>query len=193
MKSLAELQRGLSAVRTSSRALTEEALARIFDTSGEGRRTFIRVFDRQARAAADSSDRLRSLGIVASPLAGIPVSVKGLTDVAGFTTLAGSVVREGEPAAARDAPVLARLRAAGAIVAPTIASVEEQAEWDRVGRLLLRNSLVGNFLDRCAITVACHIPGEAPVGLMVMGETMADRRLFGIGLGVEQALNSHRV
>ncbi len=76
------------------------------------------------------------------------------------------------------------------IIAPTIASVEEQAEWDRVGRLLLRNNLVGNFLDRCAITIPCHLPGEAPVGLMVMGETKADRRLFGIGLGIEQALNA---
>jgi aspartyl-tRNA(Asn)/glutamyl-tRNA(Gln) amidotransferase subunit A len=79
------------------------------------------------------------------------------------------------------------------IVAPTIASVEEQAEWDRIGRLLLRNNLVGNFLDRCAITIPCHIPGEAPVGLMVMGETMADRRLHGIGLSIEQVLNAHRV
>ena len=101
MKSLADLQCDLSEATTSSRALTEEALARILDTSGEGRRSFIRVFDQQARAAADASDRLRSLGIVASPLSGIPVSVKDLTDVAGFTTLAGSVVREGEPAAAR--------------------------------------------------------------------------------------------
>jgi len=79
------------------------------------------------------------------------------------------------------------------IIAPTMASVEEQAEWDRVGRLLLRNNLVGNFLDRCAITIPCHLPGEAPVGLMLMGETMADRRLLGIGLGIEQALNSHRL
>ena len=449
MKSLAELQCDLSEARSSSRALTEEALQRISDTSGEGQRTFIRVFDQQARAAAEASDRLRSLGIVASPLAGIPVSVKDLTDVAGFTTLAGSLVRENEPAAARDAPVLARLRAAGAIVvgttnmtefamgtpgtnahygtpknpwdresgripggsssgcavsitdgmagaglgtdtagsirvpaalcglvgfkptarripctgtfplsrtldsigslapgvaccalldavfagietappspvpprglrlgiltslvlddldasvaarydsalallsnagalleevsivaleelpelnrnggfssmeafalhreslaragerydprvrmrlllgegatvveylalvdarermivaadaasrdfdallmptcpiiAPSIASVEEQAEWDRVARLLLRNNLVGNFLDRCAITIPCHIPGEAPVGLMLMGDTMADRRLLGIGLGIERALNSQRV
>jgi aspartyl-tRNA(Asn)/glutamyl-tRNA(Gln) amidotransferase subunit A len=34
----------------------------------------------------------------------------------------------------------------------------------------------------------CHRAGEAPVGLMLMGETMGDERLFAIGLAVEAAL-----
>jgi hypothetical protein len=59
MKSLAELQHDLSEARTGSRALTEEALVRIGDPSGEGRRTFIRVFEQQARADDDDSDRCR--------------------------------------------------------------------------------------------------------------------------------------
>src|SRR5450830_1602737 len=48
------------------------------------------------------------------PQAGLPVSVKDLYDVAGETTLAGSVVCRGEPVAAADAPAVARLRGAGA-------------------------------------------------------------------------------
>jgi len=40
-------------------------------------------------AAADAQDRLRKAGYVASPLAGLPVSVKDLFDVAGERTLAG--------------------------------------------------------------------------------------------------------
>lgn len=52
-----------------------------------------------------------------TPLAGLPVSVKDLFDVAGQRTLAGSVVLEGSPAATADCPAVARLRAAGGLIA----------------------------------------------------------------------------
>ena len=48
------------------------------------------------------------------PLAGIPVSVKDLFDVAGEVTKAGSKVLANAPAATTDCPAVARLRAAGA-------------------------------------------------------------------------------
>lgn len=119
MTPLSELAGDLASGRTTSRALTEDALARIADPAGEGPRTFVRVFAEAARAAADASDALRASGVVPSPLAGIPISIKDLTDVAGFPTLAGSVVRAEEPPATRDATVLRRLRAAGAVVVGT--------------------------------------------------------------------------
>jgi aspartyl-tRNA(Asn)/glutamyl-tRNA(Gln) amidotransferase subunit A len=53
---------------------------------------------------------------------------------------------------------------------------------------VLRNCAVGNFLDRCAISLPCHAPGEAPVGLMLVGGTMGDARLFAIAAAVEAAL-----
>ena len=102
-----------------SRQLTEEALDKIEDPNGEGSRTFIRVFRDAALAAADASDRLRAAGVVPSPIAGIPVSVKDLCDIAGVTTYAGSVTRNNEPPAQVDAPVVARLRSAGAVVMGT--------------------------------------------------------------------------
>ncbi|WP_246766733.1 amidase family protein, partial [Bordetella pertussis] len=46
----------------------------------------------------------------------LPISIKDLFDVAGETTMAGSVARQGEPAAVRDAVVVRRLRAAGAVI-----------------------------------------------------------------------------
>jgi len=67
-------------------------------------------------AAADAQDRLRKAGYVASPLAGLPVSVKDLFDVAGERTLAGSKALDDAPPAAHDAPTIARLRAAGAVL-----------------------------------------------------------------------------
>jgi len=119
MPPLAALARDLAEGKTTSVALTNQALARIEDKSGEGPRAFIRVFRDAALAAAEASDQLRKAGIVPSPLAGIPVSVKDLCDVAGVTTLAGSIVMRNQPPAKKDAPVVARLRAAGAVIVGT--------------------------------------------------------------------------
>ena len=110
------LAEDLAAGRTTSRALIEAALARIADPTGEGARTFIKVYSDTARAAADAQDRLRAAGYVASPLAGLPVSIKDLFDVAGERTLAGSKALDDMPPAQHDAPVVARLRAAGAVL-----------------------------------------------------------------------------
>ena len=110
-----QLAADLAAGRTTSRKLTEEALDRIEDAKGEGKRAFIKVYKTQALAAADASDALRRAGIVASPLAGLPVSIKNLCDVAGETTLAGSKALGDAPPAGEDAPVVTRLRAAGAV------------------------------------------------------------------------------
>jgi aspartyl-tRNA(Asn)/glutamyl-tRNA(Gln) amidotransferase subunit A len=106
----------LAAGRTTSRALVEEALARIADPAGEGSRCFLRVYADTARVAAEAQDRLRSAGYVASPLAGLPVSIKDLFDVAGERTLAGSKALDDAPPATQNAPIVARLRAAGAVL-----------------------------------------------------------------------------
>jgi aspartyl-tRNA(Asn)/glutamyl-tRNA(Gln) amidotransferase subunit A len=50
--------------------------------------------------------------------------------------------------------------------------------------LLLRNTTVGNFLDRCAISLPCHTAGELPVGFMLMGEAMADKRVLAMARSV---------
>jgi aspartyl-tRNA(Asn)/glutamyl-tRNA(Gln) amidotransferase subunit A len=74
------------------------------------------------------------------------------------------------------------------LVPPPIAAVEEEAEYGRINLLLLRNTTVGNFLDRCGISIPCHRPGEAPVGFMLMGEHMGDAKLFSVAQAVEAAL-----
>jgi aspartyl-tRNA(Asn)/glutamyl-tRNA(Gln) amidotransferase subunit A len=102
--------------RTSSRDLIEAALAQIADPAGEGARTFVKVYGNSARAAADAQDRLRKAGYVASPLAGLPVSLKDLFDVSGERTLAGSKALDDGPPAAGDATVVSCLRAAGAVL-----------------------------------------------------------------------------
>jgi aspartyl-tRNA(Asn)/glutamyl-tRNA(Gln) amidotransferase subunit A len=68
-----------------------------------------------ARAQADEVDRRRAAGQSLPVFAGIPLAIKDLFDVAGEVTKAGSRVLANQPPAARDAPVIARLRAAGFI------------------------------------------------------------------------------
>src|SRR6516164_10299047 len=113
---LARLAADLAAGRTTSFALVEEALARIADPAGEGKRAFVKVYADAACAAAEAQDRLRAVGYVASPLAGLPVSIKDLFDVAGERTLAGSRALDDGPPAKADAPIVARLKAAGAVI-----------------------------------------------------------------------------
>jgi aspartyl-tRNA(Asn)/glutamyl-tRNA(Gln) amidotransferase subunit A len=74
------------------------------------------------------------------------------------------------------------------IVAPPIAALDDEREYNRINLHILRNTALGNFLDRCAISIPCHRPGDAPVGLMLMGETMGDARLFRIAAAAEAAL-----
>jgi aspartyl-tRNA(Asn)/glutamyl-tRNA(Gln) amidotransferase subunit A len=114
--SVAKLAADLGAGRTTSRELTEQALARIADGSGEGARAFIKVYADTARAEADFADRLRRAGIVRSVVDGLPVSVKDLFDVGGDVTRAGSTLLADAPPAKSDAPAVARLRAAGAVI-----------------------------------------------------------------------------
>lgn len=77
---------------------------------------FTKMYPDAARAAGEHADAMRAAGVEISPLAGLPVSIKDLVDVAGETTLAGSTVLKGTPAAKSDAPVVKRLRIAGAAI-----------------------------------------------------------------------------
>ncbi len=75
------------------------------------------------------------------------------------------------------------------IVAPVMADLTETDAANRTNQLLLRNPSLANFLDRCALSVPCHRAGEAPVGLMLIGEHGADLRLLSIGRAVEPVIS----
>jgi aspartyl-tRNA(Asn)/glutamyl-tRNA(Gln) amidotransferase subunit A len=72
--------------------------------------------------------------------------------------------------------------------ARTVDLVADDA-YRQINFLVLRNPSVANFLDRCSISIPCHRPGEAPVGLMLIGEHDADRRLLSIAAAVETAVS----
>ncbi len=99
--------------RSTVRDVLAERLARI--EAGDPA-VFTRVYRAAAEAAADAADGRRRAGVSLGPLDGAIVSIKDLFDVAGETTAAGSVILGEAPPAAADAPVVARLRRAGAVI-----------------------------------------------------------------------------
>ncbi len=116
LPTITELQKALTSGATTSTELTQAALARIDDPDGEGKRTFTRVYRDQALASAQASDILRGAGLTRSPIDGLPISIKDVFDVAGETTLAGSVVLKDAPAAEKNATIVQRLVDAGAVI-----------------------------------------------------------------------------
>lgn len=98
--------------RYSRRALVDVCI----DEAKKSASVFTRLYPEAARAAGEHADAMRSTGVEVSPLAGLPVSIKDLVDIAGETTLAGSTVLRNNAAAKSDAPVIKRLRLAGAAI-----------------------------------------------------------------------------
>jgi len=73
--------------------------------------------------------------------------------------------------------------------APRIDTLEQdEAAYFRVNGLMLRNPTFINFLDGCALSLPCHAPGQAPVGLMLAGPGGNDARILALGHAVETAL-----
>jgi aspartyl-tRNA(Asn)/glutamyl-tRNA(Gln) amidotransferase subunit A len=171
MASLPDLVGRLARGETSSEAVVRAALARIEDASGEGAVTFTRVYRERALEEARRADEVRRRGAAGGPLAGVPISIKDLFDVAGEPTLAGSVVLRDAPPAGRDAEIVARLRAAGAIVVGKTNMTEfafsglglnphygtPRAPWDRAA-----GRIPGGSSSGAAVSVA---EGMAVVGI----------------------------
>ncbi len=115
MKTILSLQADLASGRATSVELVEQALDNINSYREQGGAAYLHVDAERALLAAQASDQARRAGYVASPLAGLPVSIKDLFDVQGEVTGAGSKALAGEPAQ-QDAVAVARLRRAGAVL-----------------------------------------------------------------------------
>jgi aspartyl-tRNA(Asn)/glutamyl-tRNA(Gln) amidotransferase subunit A len=73
--------------------------------------------------------------------------------------------------------------------APTIAEASKDDEsYSRFNGRMLRNPSIVNLFDGCALSVPCHDPGSAPVGLMIAGTQNTDLRILAIGLAVEEVV-----
>ncbi|SRR5579871_726391 len=115
--SLAETAAAIAAGRLSSREITERYLARIEAVDRQGPRLgAVLETNPQALEAAARLDEERARGAVRGPLHGVPLLIKDNVETADrMMTTAGSLALEGWYAPA-DAPLVARLRAAGAVI-----------------------------------------------------------------------------
>jgi aspartyl-tRNA(Asn)/glutamyl-tRNA(Gln) amidotransferase subunit A len=73
--------------------------------------------------------------------------------------------------------------------APTIAEVIASDEsYFRLNGRMLRNPALVNLFDGCALSIPCHRPGDAPVGLMLAGTQGQDAHVLSLGLAIEELL-----
>jgi Asp-tRNA(Asn)/Glu-tRNA(Gln) amidotransferase A subunit family amidase len=112
--SLAELAARVASREVSAREMTQEAFRRIESLDADLHAVV--ALREEAMEDARALDDALGAGAEAGPLAGLPVLVKDVTDVAGMRTTFGSRWFAEAPVAAADGLVPARLRAAGAIV-----------------------------------------------------------------------------
>ena len=125
MKSALEVAREVREGRRTALSVVDETIARI-DARNHLTNSFVtRTYDR-ARSEAGEIDRLRRGGQSLPALAGVPYAVKNLFDIEGVVTLAGGQVNAANPAAQRDAVLVARMQAAGAILVGTL-NMDEHA------------------------------------------------------------------
>ena len=96
-------------------AVTEHALNRI-DELNPALNAFVAVDADSARSEAAAIDARIDAGDDVGPLAGIPIGVKDLVDVAGFHTSKGAMYTRHDGPAASDCTEVARMRAAGCVV-----------------------------------------------------------------------------
>lgn len=152
----------------SSRELTERSLE-VIDRLGPATNAFIRVTADTARRAAAAADEELRRGLDRGPLQGIPISLKDLIDVAGEPTTAASRVLADNLATA-DAPVVVRLRHAGAVLIGrtnlhefALGTTSEDSAWGPVRHPADHTRSAGGSSGGSAVAVATGM-GLASVG-----------------------------
>jgi 1-carboxybiuret hydrolase len=113
--SASDIAHAVAARKMSAVEVTEAALARI-RKHDQVLNSFTDVTAERARARAKDVDAALAAGKSAGPLAGVPFAVKNLFDVKGLSTRAGSKINRDLPPAVRDATLIERLEAAGAVL-----------------------------------------------------------------------------
>ena len=109
-----EIAAAVKAREVSARDVAEAAIAEI-ETRNAELGAFTDPTFARARREADAVDKAMDAGM-ALPLAGVPYSVKNLFDIDGVVTRAGSKINRGNPPARKDATLVRKMKAAGAVL-----------------------------------------------------------------------------
>src|SRR6201996_8516352 len=113
--SAADIAKAVTSGKLSALQATEDALARIAQHDGT-LNSFTDVTAERARAKARAVDTAIAAGKNVGSLAGVPFAVKNLFDVKGIATRAGSKINRDLRPAARDATLIERMEAVGAVL-----------------------------------------------------------------------------
>jgi 1-carboxybiuret hydrolase len=113
--SASEIAQAVAGRRISALSATEAALARIARYNPV-LNCFTDVTAERARGKARAIDAAIAAGRKPGPLAGVPFAVKNLFDVQGLTTRAGSKINRELKPSPRDATLIERMEAAGAVL-----------------------------------------------------------------------------
>lgn len=169
-----------------SRDRLEACLARIEDPTGEGSRAFTRLYGDRARAAADAADIRAKQGQSLGPMDGRIVSIKDLFDIPGEPTTAGSRLRLDATPATTEAPAIARLRAAGAVIIGktnmtefAFSGVGINPHYGTPGNPADRSRIPGGSTSGGAVSVADGM-AEIAIGSDTGGSTRIPAALCGI-------------
>ena len=114
MRALGAAADALAAGEVTPQALLDESLARIAALDGRVH-AFLRLTEREARAAADAAGKRRAAGKPLGPLDGVPIALKDIFCTEGVETTAGSKILAGY-LPPYDATAVRKLREAGAVL-----------------------------------------------------------------------------
>lgn len=131
--SAAAIAGGVRAGDFSAREAVAAALARM-DAANPAINAVVERRDAAALAEAEAVDAARAAGRDPGPLAGVPVTVKAIVDVAGCATTNGLTILK-DNIAGQDAPAVANLRRAGAVVVGITATPAFSLRWFTRSRL----------------------------------------------------------
>lgn len=78
------------------------------------------------------------------------------------------------------------------IIPPTIEAANDDANYNKLDRLILRNPAIANIMDGCSITLPCHQASEAPAGVMLIARHGRDREILRIAKTLGHILASRQ-
>ncbi len=73
-------------------------------------------------------------------------------------------------------------------IPPPVSATKDADQIGQVNLRCLRNTVAVNYFDGCAISLPCHLEGEAPVGLMLSMPHGHDQKLYELAFLVEKLL-----
>jgi Asp-tRNA(Asn)/Glu-tRNA(Gln) amidotransferase A subunit family amidase len=168
---IGEIAEGIRAKKVSPVEVVEAHLTRIGEMQPK-LNAFVHLDVEVARGRARAAEAEAIRGYALGPLHGVPVTIKSCIDAAGWPAAAGSLMRK-EYVAATDAPLVARLRAAGAILLGTTNTPEYLMAYETDNSLSGKTSNPWNLAhssggssggEAAAIAAGCSMGGVGSDG-----------------------------